>query len=97
MSLPNPQQNFSLHLHNIQIGAHAGSNGSTRLAKPDRRNVARSRAFSLHGFKRICQADDHSVMVTKRVLLRHRIARNSMSSSVFPDTEDRYAAHGRSL
>jgi hypothetical protein len=59
-------------------------NGSSRLAKQREGNATPSDDFSAHGFKRICQADDHDVMVTKRALLRQRIARNSYVQQRFP-------------
>jgi hypothetical protein len=61
----------SLHLCNIETRSGGHSNGAV-AAGTGRRGVApASRRFSLHGFKRICQANDHNVMVTKHVLLRH--------------------------
>jgi hypothetical protein len=61
----------SLHLCNIKFGCCTCSNDSARFATPHRRKAGSPRGFSLNGFKRICQADDHDVIVTKRVLLRH--------------------------
>jgi hypothetical protein len=77
-------RNSSLHLHNIKTGVSRSSTASCRLVNSHGASDPRLHGFSAHGFKRICQANDHGVMVTKRVLLRHRIARNSYEQQRFP-------------
>jgi hypothetical protein len=74
----------SLHLHNIKSGARRSSSASSRLVNRQGESKPHLHRFSAHGFKRICQANDHGAMVTKRVLLRHRIARNSYEQQRFP-------------
>jgi hypothetical protein len=77
-------RSLSLCLHNIKIGAQTCSNDSSRLANRHAGIALTSSGFSVHGFIRICQANDHGAMVTTRVLLRRRTVRNSYQQQRFP-------------